>query len=126
MGCFGASGWSTRGHCHDIAVDRSGCVYALGHRIDGVHGANLVRKYTRDGVVERELFPSDLAPNVEAMSPDRGNNQFWVEGDLLRIYLADLDELFEFDLDGRRQRRASLRASLARLARDNGASGQRS
>ena len=106
-------------HHHDIAVDHSGCVYAMGHRIDGVHAANLVRKYTRDGVVEREL-PSDLVPNVEAMSPDRENNRFWVEDDLLRVYLADSDELFQFDLDGRLQHRASLRESLARLAREKG------
>ena len=54
------------------------------------------------------------------MSPDRENNRFWVEDDLLRVYLADSDELFQFDLDGRLQHRASLRESLARLAREKG------
>ena len=54
------------------------------------------------------------------MSPERGNNRFWVEDDLLRVYLADSAELFEFDLDGRLQRRASLRESLTRAARENG------
>jgi hypothetical protein len=38
-------------HVHEMAVDCAGNVYALGDRIDA-HSANLVRKYTRDGVLE--------------------------------------------------------------------------
>src|SRR6267378_7565748 len=43
-------------HYHQIAVDRSGNVYAMGHRIDS-RAKNLIRKYSSDGVVEREFLP---------------------------------------------------------------------
>src|SRR6266571_2880216 len=76
-----------------IAVDHAGNVYGLGVRLDGVRVANLVRKYSADGAVQGEFFPS--------------------------VYMADSDELFEFDLDGKLQRRTSLHEPLARLARDH-------
>jgi hypothetical protein len=107
-------------HIHEMAVDRAGNLYALGDRIDG-HSANLIRKYSRDGVFEREFMPAAMFPHGEnATSPDRGDNQFWVDDERLRVYLADAEELFEFDFNGQLQRRASLRESLARLARDHG------
>ena len=45
-------------HVHEMAVDRAGNVYTLGHRIDG-HSAKLIRKYSRDGVFEltTSFFP---------------------------------------------------------------------
>ena len=59
-------------HVHEMAVDRAGNVYALGHRIDA-HSANLVRKYTRDGVLEREFMPVAMFPHGEnATSAARG------------------------------------------------------
>jgi len=107
-------------HVHEMAVDRAGNVYALGHRIDA-HSANLVRKYTRDGVLEREFMPAAMFPHGEnATSAERGPNQFWVEGERLCAYMADIDELLEFDFDGKLQRRTSFREALARLAREHG------
>jgi hypothetical protein len=57
-------------HIHEMAVDRAGNVYARGERIDG-HSANLIRKYSRDGVFEREFMPAAMFPHGEnATSPD--------------------------------------------------------
>ena len=106
-------------HVHEMAVDRAGNVYALGHRIDA-HSANLVRKYARDGVLEREFMPAAMFPHGEnATRAARGHNQFWVEGERLCAYMADIDELLEFDFEGKLQRRTSFREALARLASDH-------
>jgi hypothetical protein len=107
-------------HVHEMAVDRAGNVYALGERIDR-HSANLIRKYSRDGVLEREFMPTATFPRGElATSPDRGDNQLWIEGERLCAYIADTDELLEFDFEGKQQRRTSFREALSRLARDHG------
>jgi hypothetical protein len=107
-------------HVHEMAVDRGGNVYALGERIDR-HSANLMRKYSRDGVLKREFMPAAMFPRGElAVSPDRGSNQLWIEGERLCAYMADIDELLEFDLEGKLQRRWSLEKALTRLARDHG------
>jgi hypothetical protein len=43
--------------------------------------ANLIRKYSREGVVEREFLTSGMLPHGEnATSPERGDSQLWVEG----------------------------------------------
>jgi hypothetical protein len=107
-------------HVHEMAVDRAGSVYTLGDRIDG-HSANLIRKYSRDGVLEREFMPAAMFPHGEnATSAERGSNQLWVEGERLCAYMADIDGLLEFDFEGKQQRRTSFREALARLARDHG------
>jgi len=64
--------WSTNPwHVHEMAVDPAGNVHGMGDRIDA-HSANLVRKYTRDGVLEREFMPAAMFPQGEnATSPDR-------------------------------------------------------
>ena len=110
-------------HHHQIAVDRAGNVYAMGHRIDGQPARNLILKYSPEGVVEREFFQLSLLPNVaDATMPDGrcADNQLWVDGERLLVYMAEPDELFQFALDGKLQRRTSLRQGLARLASNLG------
>ena len=103
-----------------IAVDRAGNVYGLGVRLDGVRVPNLVRKYSAAGAVKGEFFPASLMGNGQnSLFSNEGDNQFWIEADRLRVYMADSGELFEFDLDGKLQNRTSLHESLARLARDH-------
>jgi len=109
-------------HYHQIAVDRSGNVYAMGHRIDSRRAKHLIRKYSPDGVVEREFLPSRLFANgADASITDSrtGLNQFWIDGDRLLVYMAQREELFQFDLDGRLERRTSLRQPLTRFAREH-------
>ena len=60
-----------------------------------------------------------MATGERSMYTNRGDNQFWIGDDRLCVYMADSDELFEFDLDGKLQRRTSLHEPLARLARDH-------
>jgi hypothetical protein len=110
-------------HHHEIAVDRAGNVYAMGHRIDGQPARNLILKYSPEGVVEREFFQTSLLPNVaDATMPDGrcADNQLWIDGERLLVYMSEPDELFQFDLDGELRRRTPLRQGLARLARDLG------
>jgi hypothetical protein len=47
-----------------------------------------------------------------------GWNQLWVDGERVLAYVAPDQELFEFDLEGRLQRRTSLAKPLAEFARD--------
>ena len=110
-------------HHHKIAVDQSGNVYCLGHRIDAVRAPNVVIKYSPNGVVEREFFSSDLLPGgADAVELDGriGDNQFWLDGERLMAYMAKLQELFQFDLEGKLQRRVPLQEALTQLARDHG------
>lgn len=110
-------------HHHAIAVDQRGNVYALGHRITRKRAANLILKYSPDGVVEREFLSPRLFPNGEQAAMADGSsgwNQLWVDGERLLVYLARPQELFQFDLDGNLQQRTSLRAPLARLAKTRG------
>ncbi len=105
-------------HHHDIAVDYDGNVYALGHRMDGQAAANLIVKYSRSGVVEREFLSSKFFERrdrtVITGSPD-GENLMWIDDNRLMVYLAAPQELFQFDPDGTLQRRLSLREALTQL-----------
>jgi hypothetical protein len=110
-------------HHHKIAVDQWGNVYCLGHRIDPVRPLNVVIKYSPNGAIEREFFLSRLLPGgADAVMLDGriGDNQFWLDGERLMVYIAKLQELFQFDVEGKLQRRVSLEAALTRLARDHG------
>lgn len=112
-------------HHHQIAVDGRGAVYAMGHSITRERGANLILKYASDGTVEREFLPARFFSRGDdaVMSGSRiGWNQLWVDDDRVLAYIAGTQELFEYDLEGRLQRRTSLAESLAQLARDRRAS----
>lgn len=105
-------------HHHEIAIDRGGNVYGLGHRIDGP-ASNLVIQYSPDGVVTREFLPASLFPDgagVVHTDGRSGPNDFWVDDRGLVAYLGKTQELFEYDLDGVLQRRTSLRDSLSTIA----------
>jgi hypothetical protein len=59
---------------------------------------NLIRKYS-PGKSEREFLPSDLVPNREDPPMLCWGQTPRVEGAQVRVYIAQVDELFEFDLD---------------------------
>jgi hypothetical protein len=110
-------------HHHKIAVDRSGNVYALGHRIDARPAKNLIVKYSPKGTVIREFLPVDLLPNGQdtvLLNGRVGDNHLWIAGERLRLYVAATQELLEFDLDGVLARRLALGNQLVTLAKAAG------
>lgn len=110
-------------HHHRMAADHRGNVYALGHRIDKQPVASVIVKYAPDGTVDREFLSSDLLPGGQraVISDGRsGENQMWIDGERLLVYLAKPQELFQFDLDGRLQTRTPLRHALAQLTSNYG------
>lgn len=98
-------------HHHNIAVDQSGNVYALGDRTDGENSYPLLTKYSSEGKIIRQFMSSDLFQTgdgvLDAGSP-YGQNQMLIKGNELIVWLASTRELLRFSTDGLLIARTSL------------------
>ena len=112
-------------HIRNLAVDRSDNVYALVDRMEVRPAEHLMVKYSQDGKVAREFLPANLFPKGQRSvipSGRSGDNQLWIVGDRLMLYMASVEELLEFDLEGNLQRRVPLADQLLSLVKEAGGS----
>jgi len=103
-------------HHHRLAVDPSGNVYALGHRMDAGQRAEhaVLVKYSQDGEVLAGLLSSSVFAAGDAVGAF-SDTLLLLPNDKLVLFVGETNELFWFDVtQGRISRRVSLAGELDR------------
>jgi hypothetical protein len=113
-----ASFWEVQPYEHDlVAVDPAGDVFGFGLS-NLVEPYPLIVKYSPEGKVLKEFFSSSLLANGEKdlfTNPTSEDNQLFISGNELVLWLAYSKELFRFSLDGALIGRARMSAAFDSL-----------
>lgn len=117
--------WNVDPYIHrQLAVDRDGNVYALGHYISTTKGSYpLLVKYSADGKLLRELLFSSTFPQGDEVvtgGPSTEGTAIVVSGDDLFAYVTATQELFKFSSDGTLEGRTDLEGTLRHFAASRG------
>jgi hypothetical protein len=109
---------------HYLAVDRKGNVYAVGEKNSKETNYPMGIVYSPDGNVIKEFFPANAFLNAEQSVNSfsgNGENQMFMDNDRLIFWLAGLQEILRFNLDGQLERTLSFSAALKQVADRAGA-----
>ena len=129
---FGPSGnltkaWETYPYHHlRVAVDASGNVFALGMNA-GKQPYPFIVKYSPDGKVLKEFFPTSTLPKGEETileSSPTGQNRLFVANGRLFLFASQVKELYQFSLEGELINKTQLGQTLAQLATQLGSEGR--
>jgi hypothetical protein len=109
-------------HQHLIAVDSVGNIFALGQTGD-TGSYPLLTKYSRDGEVLGQFLSSSQfkkGDEVVSSGSPNGENQMFVQGEKLYVWIAWTRQLFRMSTaDGRTEASLSLAPALERLESSN-------
>ncbi|HKM68329.1 MAG TPA: hypothetical protein VJX70_14255 [Candidatus Acidoferrum sp.] len=104
----------------DVAVDSFGNIFGKGLKETDSSDYPLIVKYSPRGKILKEFFPLSFLPDgEETFHPDPkggGQDQMFIAGDKLFVWLARPKELFQFSLDGELLSRTSFKPALSLLA----------
>jgi len=116
--------WNVAPYKHQaLAVDRAGNVFALGTRDAGPEGFPMLIKYSPDGKVLGEYFPSKMFANgdkVLDVSRVNGASGLFLRNRQLLVWVSSIREAFRLSLTGELQRKIAVGPALDRLALENG------
>lgn len=129
---FGPTGnltkaWETYPYHHlKVAVDTDGNVFALGMNA-GKQPYPFIVKYSPDGKVLKEFFPTSLLAKGEETILERGpngQNRLFVANGRLFLFVSQVRELYQFSLEGELINKAQMEQTLAQLATQLGSEGR--